>query len=209
MIERGITRRYVRALFSLAVEEKVEDRVHQDLVFLQQVMEENPDLMSFLRDPRTSGTVKKQALEKVLPEGLQELTGNFILLLAERGRAVLLQDALAEYVQLLKAHQGIVLVQLTTAAALDQKNEDGLKEALARVTGKEIELEVEEDPALLAGLRLRIGSTLYDGSLRRELEDLRGSLGRVTLPAPEPLALSLDDSTPASETDSPDDGTSN
>jgi len=187
--EAGITRRYVRALHGVAMETGVTlaKAVLTDLHWFAALLAEDPHLKTFLADPRVPATQKKATLEKALPGDLKDLTRDFLLWMVERGRASLVRFAAAEYEALLREEQGVAIAEVTSAARLDPDDHAALSERLEAVTGKQIKMVTQVDSALLGGLKVRIGSLLFDGSLRRQLEDLRKGLRVAPLPAPAAL----------------------
>ncbi len=207
MIEVGIARRYVRALFELSFEEGVTyaKRVLSDLQWFEAVLNENEDFRLFLVDPRESVDKKKQTLEKILPEGLQDLTRDFLVWVTEKGRAEMLSLAAGEYEALLQDEQQLAVAEVQSAAKLDSDTRDALVEKLESVTQRKIKLVASVDAGLLGGMRIRLGGSLYDGTLKRQLEDLRGELLQVRLPAPEAFDFpeDTDGAAEATEEDNP------
>ena len=199
MREIGITRRYVRALFGLALEQSVTHakRVLSDLHWFQSLLAEDAELRSYLADPRVSTDNKKATLEKILVGDLQDLSRDFLLWVVERGRSNLLPYVAEEYEALLQDEQGIVVAEVTSASKLDAEVRSDLVETLEKVTNKKVKMVAQVDHDLLGGLRVRIGSALFDGSLRRQLEDMRHDLYRTSLPAPAALDLDLANEEPA------------
>ena len=185
MINRGILRRYVRALFELAIESRAHKKVRRDLAWFEEMLAENEDMSRYLSDPRVPVPKKHKTMEKMLPEELHELSRNFFLMTVERGRAELLPHVSEEYAELLREHEGVALAVVTTTRKLDPAQRGQLEKKLERVTGKSVKVEAHIDPEILGGMRIRIGSTMYDGSLRRRLEDVRHNLMAVSLPAPD------------------------
>lgn len=190
MNEIGIGRRYVRALFELALEAggDVPARVGADLERFES-LRRDPELSRMLEDPRVAPGDKKRALAALLPADLTDLGRDFLLWVTEKGRAEILCSAAAEYGALLREHQGVEVADVTSAAPLPQDSLEELKRSLESTTGKKVELRTHLDPRLLGGMRIKIGSRLYDGSLRRSLEQIEERLLGVRLPEPAPLAL--------------------
>lgn len=185
MREIGIARRYVRALYGVASEtsEVFARKILADLHWFDSLLAEDGDLRRFLEDPRVSREQKKQSLEKVLAGDLQDLTRDFLLWVVDRGRAALLPLAAREYEALLQEAQGIAVADVYSAVKLEDASREELLAMLEKSTGKKIKLVAHVDPALLGGIRIRIGSTLLDGSIRRQLADLREELLKSPLPA--------------------------
>ena len=191
MNEIGIGRRYVCALFELAVEAGDDEarRVGADLDAFEE-LRQNEELAQALADPRTAPADKKRVLEALLPQSFADLSRDFLLWTTERGRAEVLPFVASEYAALLREREGVGLAEVTSAAALDEASAQELKDKLEKLTGKRIELHVTVDASLLGGVRVRIGSTLYDGTLQRSLEQIRRRWSDVRLPDPEPMAAS-------------------
>lgn len=203
MIERGITRRYVSALFDLAVEAKVEKKVQTDLEAFTTLMAESQDLRQVLHDPRVPIAKKKSILSSLLPDSFQDLSQDFLLMVVERNRVAVLEGMSEIFGELLRDHQQVALVEVTSAAKLDSETRSALQEKLEKVTRCKVNMQATVDSELMGGLKIRIGSTLFDGSLQRALEDMRASLQDVPLPLPEPVALVLEQGAePAAEADS-------
>jgi F-type H+-transporting ATPase subunit delta len=99
-----------------------------------------------------------------------------LVLLAKTGKLNLVPDLAAAYQERLLAHQNIVRADVTSAAPLSPEKTKALEESLAIVTGKKVVLSVGVDPALLGGVVARIGSTVYDGSVKTQLQRMRQEL---------------------------------
>jgi len=201
VIELGITRRYVRALFELELEEggaaglAGAKRVLSDLQWFHSLLQEE-GLHRFLSDPRESPKSKQEALAKVLPDELQARSRDFLLWVAGRGRAEFLPHVAAEFENLLLVHEGVQRAEVTTVTRMEPEAHAQLQSKLEAQTGKKVQLIANIDPEILGGLRVKFGSALYDGSLRRELEDVRRDMMRVRMPEPAPVELNeaeLDD----------------
>jgi F-type H+-transporting ATPase subunit delta len=98
------------------------------------------------------------------------------LLLAERDRLALLPGIRDAFEARLMDYQHVVRAQVTTAAALPADQVAAIREGLKRATGRDVQLEARVDPEIIGGAVARIGSTVYDGSVTRQLERLRASL---------------------------------
>ena len=177
MSTRSSAARYARALFDVALQESMVERVEQDLAAFAAQLDSHPSLRDVLTHPAIPAA-RKRALT-------QELTGRMnlaipvaktLLLLAERDRFVLVPDLLELYRERLLDHQQVVRAELTTAEAISSEQEAQLRERLARATGRQVLLTTRVDPAILGGVVTRIGSTVYDGSLAAQLTRLRARL---------------------------------
>jgi F-type H+-transporting ATPase subunit delta len=110
------------------------------------------------------------------PLGLTAITRNFLAVLLENRRLDQLEAVLAAFDQEVYARLGIVPVEVTTAIALGAKQKQALEQRLAALTGTQVEMRFRENTEILAGGVARLGSTIYDGSLREQLRQLQRQL---------------------------------
>jgi F-type H+-transporting ATPase subunit delta len=85
-------------------------------------------------------------------------------------------DLLAAYRDRLLEHRGVVRAEVTTASTLDPGRADAIRQGLAALTGRTVQLATKIDPSIVGGLIARIGSTVYDGSVTRQLEKMKERL---------------------------------
>ena len=98
------------------------------------------------------------------------------MLLATSGKLNLIPDLAAAFRERLLSHQSIVRAEVTSAAPLSPEKTKALEDRLSKVTGKKVEISVSVDPGLLGGVVARIGSTVYDGSVKTQLSRMRQEL---------------------------------
>jgi F-type H+-transporting ATPase subunit delta len=182
MIERTIARRWVRALFELALEAKDAERVLDDLRQLGQKLASDGATRATLFDPRATKDVKKAAAAKLLPAAAQPLARDFAAMAIDRGREEILAVAHEEFATLLREAHGEELAEVVSAAPLDAEAKSALLARLEELTRKKITLQERVDASLLGGMRVRVGSMLLDGSVKRRLAGMRDDLLRVALP---------------------------
>jgi F-type H+-transporting ATPase subunit delta len=166
---------YANALFEAAQEkdrlELVRDELHQFL----EASEEVPELRELLLNPEVDSRQKVDALSAILA-GSDELVRNFLLLVAEKGRAAELHDIAREYDALVAREEGILDVELTTAVELSDADAERLLGQIEKVSGRRLRAARRVDPDLIGGLVLRAGSYRADASIRGRLEGLRRQL---------------------------------
>src|SRR5690606_25544612 len=116
---------------------------------------------------------KERVIRQLFEPRLQPLTLRFLLLLIEKQRENVFPAIVQAYRELRDRLTGVVEARARTAQPLAGKEAQQLQQALERLTGQRVRLQVEEDPSLLGGLIVRVGDTVYDGSVRHQLEHLR------------------------------------
>jgi F-type H+-transporting ATPase subunit delta len=136
-----------------------------------------PVLEKVLLNPVIPVSRKRAAVAELTARaGVAPVLGKLLFLLATRDRLVLLPDLLAAYRQRLLDHLKIVRAEVTTAVPLPADRVTAVAQGLARMTGRKVTLETRVDPSIVGGLVARIGSTVYDGSVTRQLERMREKL---------------------------------
>ncbi len=172
--------RYAQALFDLAVETGALDAIEADLKSLKAMRADSRDLRDVLASPRFSGEDKAKSLAAIgARAGFNATTGKFLGLLAANGRTGALADIIAAFERLSAKRRGVVSAQVTTAVALTDAQTESLKSALRQALGKDPQIETKVDPAILGGLKVRVGSRLYDASLKSKLDSLKFALKRA------------------------------
>ncbi|MCL6519699.1 MAG: F0F1 ATP synthase subunit delta [Armatimonadetes bacterium] len=174
-----LAKRYAAALFEAAKASDSIDLVESDLGLVTYSLESVSQLTEVLEQPLIPIEHKKEIVRDIFSGRVQELTLNFLGLVIEKRRERILTEVEKEYVKLANDYRGIVLVQVTSALPLTSDEKSALRAKLEVFTGKQVELELHEDPTLIGGLVLRIGDTVIDGSVKGYLESLRNQmLGR-------------------------------
>ena len=181
MSHRTSANRYAKALFDVATQEGADLRkIEQDLAAVVDVMTENREI-ALVAQRVGLPDAQRQALMTAIADRLAVApqVKKLILMLTERHALVLLPDLLDAYRERQLAHLNIVRGEVTSAAPLSPEQQRALQESLSKATGKTVELSVDVDPELIGGVVARIGSTVYDGSVRTQLKKLRQELTEV------------------------------
>jgi F-type H+-transporting ATPase subunit delta len=174
----NIAKRYARAFFEIAGEEKQYEKYYNELGRFSAVLRENKSLSEFLANPIFAQPDKKAVVESVLEKiRISPLTANFLKLLIDKRRIGILSDIEGCYRELMDSTLKKVRVTVKTAFPLSGNLSDRLQTGLERLTGRKVEMTVEEDPTLLGGIVVRVGDKLYDGSIRTQLNNIRNVLG--------------------------------
>jgi F-type H+-transporting ATPase subunit delta len=171
----GMAGRYASALFELALEGKATDAVKGDLDRFDAMVADSPDLSRLVRSPVFGVDEQLKALSAILDRaGIGGLAGNFLRVITKNRRLFAVRDMIRAYRALVARHKGEVSAEITVAEALNDQNLGALKDALKNVTGgKDIDLAVKVDPAIIGGLIVKVGSRMVDSSLRTKLNAIK------------------------------------
>lgn len=178
MTSRAAARRYARALFDVSRAERLDlERVSGELSGAAALLTGNEALHRVLVNPAIPAARKRGVIEQLLAlSPVTPVLAKLLLLLAERDRLGLVPELVEAYRARLMEHQQIVRAEVTTAAALSADRVTALQEGLARLTGREVQLDVRVDPSIVGGAIARVGSTVYDGSVTTQLEKIKEQL---------------------------------
>ena len=170
--------RYAKALLDVAIAERLDtDAIERDLASVVSAMNQHAELRRAFTSPGIPQSVRSNVVGAYLTQArITGPLGKLIAMLAERGRLDLLPLMLDVYRERLLAHRNIVRATVTSAAALTPERIQRLEASLGRLTGKQVQLEMRVDPSIIGGVVTRIGSTVYDGSLRMQLQKMRQQL---------------------------------
>jgi F-type H+-transporting ATPase subunit delta len=170
-----VARTYARALYEAANERDRVEPVRQELADFVESVDEVPELRALLRNPQLDPRAKVSVLEEILGEA-DELVRNFLVLLAERGRAVELTEVQKEFERIVAAEAGQLSLELTTAVELSDKEFRDLVRQIEKASGRPVEATRRVDPDLIGGVVLQVGSMRVDASVRGRLDRLRREL---------------------------------
>lgn len=175
--------RYARALVDVATAPRAEMTPRDPRVIATQLAEfgellqQSLELRILFSTPAIPAAKKKAVLAEMTPLlGLEPLTHNFLSVILQHDRIPLLGEIVEAYESLLNERLGVVVAEITSARQLGDAEKQDLANALRARTGKQVQMNFSLDPNLIAGVVAQIGSTIYDGSVRGQLERLRAEL---------------------------------
>jgi F-type H+-transporting ATPase subunit delta len=169
--------RYATALFELALEANAVEAVKADLDRFDALVAESADLNRLVRSPVFSAEEQVQALSVVLDRvGISGLAANFFKLVAANRRLFAVRDMIKAFRALIAQHKGEATAAVTVAEPLKDQHVDALRAALKSVTGKDVDLDIKIDPAILGGLVVKLGSRMVDSSLRTKLNGIKHAM---------------------------------
>jgi len=178
MTNRTAASRYARALLDVALHEKADaEQVESELSAFVDLIARDETLKKVMLNPAVPAPRKRAAIAEIARRAsVTSVVRKLLILLAERDRLVLLPDLLAAYRDRLLDHQKVLKAEVTTAFSLESARAQAIERRLAEVTGRTVRLTTTVDPALVGGVVARLGSTVYDGSVRTQLLKLRSKL---------------------------------
>jgi len=177
-----LAKRYARALADcVGVADPARlDKVAADLAQAAGALARDPRFLRFFADPARLDRDKEAAIDALARRAkIVEPTGNFLRLLIRNRRLSSLPAILEAFEAIRDTRLGIVPVEATTAVPLKAEELKRLREAFEKMTGRKVRMALSVDPTVLGGARARIGSKIYDGTLKRQLSILRERLAEA------------------------------
>jgi len=177
MSQRTSANRYARALFDVALAEDDPQVVEDQLAGVVGVFTGHDGLWRLVTNPAVPVQKKRGVVDELLTKmDLRPVLRKLLAMLADRDRLPLLPDLLDGYRGRLLDHQHVVRAHVTTAVPLAPERAIALQDRLASLTGRRVVMETATSPAIIGGVVARIGSTVYDGSVKRQLEKMKDRL---------------------------------
>ena len=162
--------RYAKALLDVLYPAGAELGLEQ-LVKFSSLLSAQVQMRQLFENPTIAADRRKEVFKGIADSLAYEIhVRNFLNLLIERNRLDLLSDIVDAYQKFLDEKLGIVRAHVTSAIPLDSTQERDIATRLQQVTGKQVRVELAVDPALIGGVVARVGSTIYDGSIRQQLQ---------------------------------------
>ena len=174
-----IARRYAKALLIIGKEDGNTETYRQELQGVSELVEREHALEQAINNPLYNAEGRKKVLESILKKfGLSKVMESFLTLLFDKGRFVYLNSINDIYQKLADELKGISRASLVSATELSSETVEKIRATLSQRTGKDIILDVEQDPELIGGIVTRIGDLVLDGSIKTQLLNMRESLKR-------------------------------
>jgi len=174
---RIIAKRYASALAELAEEKKSVEKTKADLASFVAAVDAQPALQKLFASPVFTPENKKAVIKELATKlGLQPGTQRFIEHLAESGRIRYVREVHTAFEDILSERQNRAAVKLTTAAPMSSGDLADIKKKLETITGKSVDIDSKVDAALIGGAKAQIGSVIYDGTIKNQLNKMRDQL---------------------------------
>ncbi|MBW2630302.1 MAG: ATP synthase F1 subunit delta [Deltaproteobacteria bacterium] len=175
MIGSGIAKRYARALFDIAQKEDKIEVIYGELKGFSSVLKESGDLSEFFANPVFDNSDKSAVIGDILGKiGMSTTASNFLMLLVDKRRVDILEQIEECYQRYMDDVLNKVRVGVKTAFPLSSELSARIRKQMEGLTGKNVEMVIDEDPSLLGGVVIGVGDTLYDGSVKAQLNNIRG-----------------------------------
>lgn len=174
-----IARRYAGALADVVAERGDARQVQEELEAWQAMIDENPKLHEVFSNPTVSYEQRRKILNELIGRtNVRPATGNFLRVLLKNQRLTELHAINQRLARELDERAGVVTAQVTTARPIPEEVRETIESRLIGLSGKKVRIDFETNGAIIGGLVTRIGSTVYDGSIRTQLEVLANRLMR-------------------------------
>lgn len=174
---QAVARRYATALADVVTARGEAREVQSELSAWEQMMQSNPLLLEVFSNPTIPYEQKRNVLNALLARArVRPTTANFLQLLLQNQRLADLGEINRRFAQVLDERSGVVSAEVTTARPVPQASQEALRAKLAQLTGKNVRLSFTTDEELIGGMVTRIGSTIYDGSVRNQLQQVKEKL---------------------------------
>ena len=174
---RSASLQYATAMADIALEQGAADPVKKQLDDFGAAYAESAELRNVLANPAVERTAKHGVIEKLATRlGASRIVRNFLFVVVDNQRTHLLPEILQSFEEVIRQRQGAAEAEVTSATELTAPQKTQLQQTLERLTGRKIQAKYSLDPALLGGAVVRIGDTIYDGSVRNRLNQMRARL---------------------------------
>ena len=168
---------YANALADIALAQGAAEPAAKQLAEFGAAYAESAELRNFLASPAVAREVKHGVIEKILARlGASKIIRNFLFVIVDHRRTAIVPEMVARFQEVIRQRQGIAEAEVRSAVELNAAQKAEVAEMLVRLTGKRVETKYALDAALLGGAVVRIGDTIYDGSLRHRLNEMRTRL---------------------------------
>jgi F-type H+-transporting ATPase subunit delta len=176
MNQSKIAVRYVKALYLLALEKDKLDRIHADIVLINQVLKDYIQLNQYLISPVVRPSRKLALIREVFSGSIDSVTLNFLSLLIRNKRENHLEDIIRRFFDVYREHKGIKAATIITAVTLDDKTREKFLTLLSSIYKTSIELQTKQEPGIIGGFVLKVEDQQYDASVATGLKKMKTAL---------------------------------
>ncbi|MBP1625051.1 MAG: synthase delta chain [Acidobacteria bacterium] len=180
MISSAILGRYARSLAEVVFEDNIEPKITEDLAIYSEIFRAVPALLDAFHSPAVPSESKEKLLSELMSRyPVSPVASNFLRILLQHNRIRYFEDIRESYQKSINERKGIVTATITSAAPLSERELKALEVRLSGITGKVVNVAPQTDADLLGGIVVQMGSTIYDGSVRTQLTELKRRLSEA------------------------------
>jgi F-type H+-transporting ATPase subunit delta len=174
MSAQTVARRYALALADVVLQRGEAREVQQELITWAELLRSNTNLREVFANPTIALDKKRGVLKRLLEIARpRPTTANFLKVLLQNQRLTELDEINRRFAAVLDDRAGVVAALVTTARPVAADTQHTLEARLRKLTGKQVRVEFDTDPDMIGGIVARIGSTIYDGSVRSQLQQIK------------------------------------
>jgi F-type H+-transporting ATPase subunit delta len=174
---KSASRQYATALAEIALAQGTTEPIRHQLMEFGKGYAQSAELRNFLSNPAVPPKAKHGVIEAIVQRlGAGKIIRNFLFVVVDNQRAQQLPQMIETFQEVIRQRQGVAEADVESAMELNAAQKTQLLETLERLTGKKIQAKYTLDPALLGGAVVRIGDTIFDGSLKNRLNQMRTRL---------------------------------
>jgi F-type H+-transporting ATPase subunit delta len=168
---------YANALADVALAQGAADAARKQLGDFDAVFVESSELRNFLTSPAVPREAKHGVIEKIAARvGASKIIRNFLFVIADHQRTHILPEIVAAFEDVIRERRGVAEAEISSAVELSAMQKKKFARTLEQLTGKKIQAKYSLEPGLLGGAVVRVGDTIYDGSVRNSLNEMRAHL---------------------------------
>jgi F-type H+-transporting ATPase subunit delta len=180
VIPAAVLGRYARSLADVVFEENLEPEVTGNLETYDEIFRAVPDLLDAFHNPAIPRETKEKLLMGLMDQyPIIPIASNFLRTLLQHNRMIYFRQIFQNYLKEVNERKGIVSAIVSTASPMSQPELKNLAEKLAGFTGKLVNIELRTDASLLGGVVVQVGSTIFDGSIRTHLDEVKRRLSET------------------------------
>lgn len=181
MNEGKIAVRYAKALFELAKEKEILEKVIGDIKIISQIIAEFPELSEMINSPVITNKQKKTVLTNLFKGKIQKISNDFLILIIDKGRGDYLARILNRFIVDYRQYKNIKEAVITTATAIDSSTKEQIKIAMESVLNTKVEISEKTDANIIGGFIIRVDDNQFDASVSSKLKNVRRELLKSTL----------------------------
>ena len=176
MNNKGMTKKYARALYNVAVQQKDVKEVSNRINYIVDVMKAMPEFSQLLQTHQVSTEDKITILKNVLKDNISSLEVELISDILEHNNILILSDIAKHFEYLVETDSNLVNMTITSAKELSAEEVDHIQSSIESQLNKKVDVRTETDKSLIGGVRLRVGNIVIDNTISRRLDMLKNTL---------------------------------